>query len=45
MGTRDSRTHQCRGRSVWTTPNRLKAALAGVVAVVAGVLILTGGAN
>ncbi len=34
-----------RGQAVWTTPNKLKAALAGVVAIVAGVLILTGGAN
>ncbi|MGY2128245.1 hypothetical protein [Blastococcus sp. SYSU DS0617] len=34
-----------RGHAAWTTSNKLKAALAGVVAIVAGVLILTGGAN
>jgi hypothetical protein len=34
-----------RGHAAWPTPNKLKAALAGVAAIVAGVLILTGGAN
>ena len=32
-----------RGHAVWTAPLKLKAALAGVAAVVAGVLIHTGG--
>jgi hypothetical protein len=36
---------ETRGHAAWTTHNKLKAALAGVVAIVAGVLILTGGAN
>jgi hypothetical protein len=32
-----------RGHALWTTPARLKAASAGAAAVVAGVLLLTGG--
>ena len=32
-----------RGPAVWTTHNKIKATLAGVVAIVAGVLIMTGG--
>ncbi|RBY78020.1 hypothetical protein DQ239_09995 [Blastococcus sp. TF02-09] len=34
-----------RGHDLWTKPNQVKAVLAGVVAIVAGVLILTGGAD
>ena len=32
-----------RGHAAWTTHNKIKAALAGIVAIVAGLLILTGG--
>ena len=34
-----------RGHALWTTPVKLKAALAGAAAVVAGVLLLTGGVS
>jgi uncharacterized membrane protein HdeD (DUF308 family) len=34
-----------RGHAAWTTHDKTRAALAGVVAIVAGVLLLTGGAD
>ncbi|TQN43485.1 hypothetical protein FHU33_2932 [Blastococcus colisei] len=34
-----------RGRAAWTPYNKVSAGLAGVVAIVVGVLLLTGGVN